>query len=292
MADSRTGQSNDPPPPPPTRDLLAALARGDSTTHETIECLKDHHADCLDVLVTAIGTAAAGSPERQRAARSFLDPKLFANAPGDDAPSRHKAPGLPLLLNGTLYDPCDIKRFDGTALHFVPAADHIVAIDDRRVIAEYWRQSFISSALADSRYGGYGVFPAKFEFPPLDTGVPDAPYSPNPGFATPAPTYGRYDVGTTYFYDDDRCQGESLALTSNRGYVRLSKVGRGFLGLGDWNDVISSVSTMNRIVVLYEHKNYGGSTLTLERGDRTSRNEWLELNSQGWNDRASSLGTW
>ena len=48
---------------------------------------------------------------------------------------------MPVLLNGTLYDPEDVKRFDGQALHFVPAAnrEYLLAVDDIDLMVHWWR---------------------------------------------------------------------------------------------------------------------------------------------------------
>lgn len=291
--------------PPTTRDLLAALARGDLTAVETIQELKQRQIECLEVLVTLLDATASLSPERQTALQEFIDPQKFANTPSDTFPAVHKAPRLPVLLNGTLYDPCDIKRFDGTALHFVPAYEHILAFDDRRLMERYWMTSIVAAA---AQHGGYPdntvdygnyLGPTKPPPPPTPGGVkPATTGGPVIVVGQPGPSQGggsewnaKYDYSTTYFYEDYNYTGEWKALHANRGYVNLSNVGRGGLGLGNFDNVISSVSTMNYIVALYDGYHYGGSSLTLQRGS-SDRNGWHYLEHYGWNDRASSIGTW
>lgn len=85
--------------------------------------------------------------------------------------------------------------------------------------------------------------------------------------------------------------GTPPGIPPNKGYMYLNNVGRGAFGTGDFDNVISSVSTMNYITDLYNGYRYGGSSLTLERG-WSDRNGWHYLELYGWNDRASSVGTW
>lgn len=289
-----------------TRDLLAALASGDLTAGETIQELKQRETECLEVLVTLLDATAARSPERRTAHQEFIDPKLFDNHPSDTAPAIHKAPRIPVLLNGTLYDPCDISRFDGTALHFVPGREHILAFDDRRIMDRFWMESVVAAAVQRDNgvpddtinYGGYagptrtvtGAKPADYGGAVVIVGQP-GPSEGGGGASYPWGWPAKFDYGTTYFYEDCNYDGEWISLPANRGYRDLRKVGRGAFGLGDFDKVISSVSTMNYITVLYDATDYGGSSLTLQRG-QGDRNEWDYLESLGWNDRASSIGTW
>ena len=67
---------------------------------------------------------------------------------------------MPFVLNGTLYDPKDINRFDGQELHFAVAVsrDHMLAIDDLDVIGRWWQYIYLSSLttrspLEDYQYG-------------------------------------------------------------------------------------------------------------------------------------------
>jgi hypothetical protein len=187
------------------------------------------------------------------------------------------------MIRGTLFDPQDIKRFDGVELHFMTAGDHLIAIDDRALMARWWETSYLSSLLETQHLASQANNRADLlnipGFPPLDPGIPDpsVPYAPG-GVASP----------DTWFFEHANYSGDRLYLRRDRGYVDLTEVGRGFLGLGDWNDVISSVELgwNVRIAVLTEHTHYVGSTFTIQRGGH------YNLSLVGWNDRASSVGTW
>ena len=65
----------------------------------------------------------------------------------------------------------------------------------------------------------------------------------------------------------------------------LEGVSRGFLGSGDWEDIISSVKVEHGTCVLYENHYFGvldgGSSLTLIQSESF-------LERLGWNDRVSS----
>jgi hypothetical protein len=81
--------------------------------------------------------------------------------------------------------------------------------------------------------------------------------------------------------------GDLLQNNPGRAWHDLTQVNHGFLGLGNWNDLISSVDWCRWDISLYEHINYGGSQLYLAAG-RTYNN----LSDFGWNDRASATVNW
>ncbi len=89
------------------------------------------------------------------------------------------------------------------------------------------------------------------------------------------------------FFEHVNEEGDIICLPPNRAYADLTRVSRGFLGTGDWNDFISSVSWCRWDVSLFEHIHYGGSQLWLRAGCTTPN--LVEL---GWNDRASAIVNW
>jgi len=159
-------------------------------------------------------------------------------------------------LNGTLYDPEDIQRFNGQELHFVPAAnrDHILVVDDRDVMVKWWQLSQLS-------------------------GIAEA------AKRTPAPREDTIDPHS-YFREDLNYEGDFLYLLPGYWWPDLTQVSMTGLFSGDWNDEISSVSVRpNQNCVLHEHINGEGSSVTLYNNE-----PYLE--AFGWNDRASSVETW
>lgn len=83
-------------------------------------------------------------------------------------------------------------------------------------------------------------------------------------------------------------QGGRLRINANQTCRDLTKIGRGFLGLGDWNDIASSVRADGATVLLYEHINSAGDALPVIPSDYTYT--FIDnLETAGWNDRVSSV---
>jgi hypothetical protein len=81
------------------------------------------------------------------------------------------------------------------------------------------------------------------------------------------------------FYSDIEYQGDTLAVGTERSYVG-----------SEWNDRISSVYVpQGRTVVLYEHADYGGESLTLSGDDVDLRMSAGPSIDGTWNDVASSI---
>ena len=278
---------------------LAELAAGEKSPQDVVRDLRKEKVDALEVMVNLIDHASRAS-KSGRQCQQMIDVRRWAKrGSAERLGTKHKTPLVPFLLNGTLYDPTDIKRFEGVELHFIGAGDHLLAIDDWKMMARWWELSFMSSALESlwRDVAPYGVKPKTAKPPsgqPGETGSELPPYSPNPGFSRPGgpPTFAFNTPNTTYFYDDPNYSGSWIELTKNRGYSDLTEVGRGFLGLGDWNDVVSAVSTTLNVVVLHEHTNWRGATFTLFGSGGSNPSGYDNLTAYGWNDRASSVETW
>ena len=138
-------------PPDRTLALMAALASGEASAADVTAELRREGADALDVLIELIASASRGRVE-QRALQLPIPLQLFSQSEEPDRRNDdsivHQTPRIPVLLNGTLYDPCDISRFNGTELHFIPAGGHLLAIDDRSVMNQWWRHSYLSAQAA------------------------------------------------------------------------------------------------------------------------------------------------
>lgn len=89
------------------------------------------------------------------------------------------------------------------------------------------------------------------------------------------------------FWWDINETGDQISLPPARAYSDLTKVSHGFLGLGNWNDAISSVSWCRWDVSRFWSINYGGSQLWLPAGCNTPN-----LVNLGWNDQASAIVNW
>lgn len=280
-------------------ELLAAIARRDANPEDLTAEFRKQGADGLDLIALLARRAAQPRPD-PATAQSWIDVSQFARPTEPRAAARivHRVPKVPFLLNGTLYDPQDIARFNGRELHFVVAKDSepLLVIDDRPLIARWWELTYLTSMVAAAepaeqyQYGGHQTIA-----PQVHGG--DHPPIP-PGKGQGGPGVGGGTVGApskptgTYLFEDSWRQGESVLLRPNREFRDLRKVGRGLFDLGDWNDVISSVYMyFTYVCVLHEHiaDEGGGPTLTLYLHQQQAH---LNLDIVGWNDRASWVATW
>jgi hypothetical protein len=207
--------------------LISAVAQGDAAREDVVAALRDKGVDSLDVMVAFMSEMVRRDRDPGHRARLVNVRRAASPAAREPSPPSVHRPGvLPFLLQGTLYDPADIERFQGQELHFIPAAagDHIIVIDDRDIV-ESWRQlSYLSS------------------------NVNPAPVSSIP------PRQQR-----TYFYEDIGYSGPYLEVPKDRGYYDLTEVGF----FSDWNDCISSVVNYGTtFTVLHEHIHWTGSTWT------------------------------
>lgn len=268
-------------------ELIAAVAKGDAGsadlthTEEVVAGLREKGIDSLDLLVAVLMRAARQSTDTSRAAQP-IDIRTFAQPTPKEIAERirHKPPLVPFVLNGTLYDPQDINRFDGRELHFVAGSsrDELVAFDDRNVIARFWEQTYVAAMAGTLATAGAG-----------DSAAPDDAMGLAGTRAWVGPWYAWPDCddgnGAYYYSDAGPDWGSTLYCPPNRGYRQLSKVCRGFLCTGDWNDVISACQGCNiHVIAMYEHKDWGGSSYT---GWNQSQLSYL-----GWNDRASGVACW
>jgi hypothetical protein len=197
---------------------------------------------------------------------------------------------MPFLLRGTLYDPADVRRFDGQELHFIASADspHILAVDDRAVMDRWWQFSLLSENAKTVKAQPSGtVTPTGFEVGEIGGGT--LPGSPPAG---PGLILGGHSSGTgraprrTVFYEHIYYRGSDLEVDPGRGHHDLTEVAWTFFGTGDWNDTISSFRLFGTArATLYEHVDWAGSTFT-------SSGDTPDLTQVGWNDRASGCATW
>lgn len=268
-------------------ELIAAIAKGDAGSadlghpEDVVAELREHGIDSLDLLVDVLLRSARQSADKKGAAQP-IDIRTFGQRTPKEVTERirHTPPLVPFVLNGTLYDPEDINRFDGRELHLVAGSsrDEVVAFDDRAVVARFWEQTYVA-AMAGTLAGARRRDVASQDGTFADAGPERWTGS---WHAWPDCDEGR---GAYYYSDSGPEWGDTLYCPPNRGYPQLSRVCRGFLCTGDWNDVISACQGWEiYVIAMYEHKDWGGSSYT---GWNQSQLNWL-----GWNDRASGVACW
>jgi hypothetical protein len=256
--------------------LFSAIAEGDAEVGDIVAELSEEGIDSVQDLVAAMQEVArsrTGGPER-----------VDFRKPAQPTPRElveqivHQVPELPVLVNGTLHDPQDISRFDGTELHSVLArtGDHLIALDDRSTMETWWQLLALSGMTA-------APVPPVAAVASGPTIAPQVP--PMQGAdSIPGSHFPQVPPGSCRFWSDMNYQGDEQMLGAGRQYSNLLDVGRGFLGAGDWNDVISSFLWSAHVtsVVLFEHIHFQGSS-------HTSFTPHNFLDQVGWNDRASSV---
>lgn len=275
--------------------LIQAVAAGDATREDVVAALKAEGIDALDILIDVLTSVTRGPAKSSPL--NFFDSK---RASRKKVKSVHQVPYYPVMLNGTLYDPADIKRFDGQELHFIGGSPNspILAIDDREVVDLWVKHTYIdalattstqslASQLAAQLKGYDDGMAVSTTGSPHTTTVPASGYGPiygpiGPGLQRPA--WG--GPPRTIFFEDIDYGGSDLELRKDHGYYDLTIVSWTFLGTGDWNDEISSFATTIPLWTrLWEHIHWTGSSYTVYGGS-------TNLVPVGWNDRASSVETW
>lgn len=271
------------PQPIKSFQLLSAIATGNATVDDLADALRQN-----------------GLP--------FSYSKIRTKTPPDIVSSTvQKIPQIPFYLNGVLYDPKDITRFNGQELHFVPSPsdDHMLVVDNQGILNSWLRllllerngyseQATISQSYP-SPYTPYQNFYPEQGSPSTDgLRPPEVPQPGADGDLVPMPPFGLFSVGGMpprefFFYEHINFQGSRLILGQGRAYRNLTKVRMGLFG--NWNDEISSIRrslSTSSILRVFEHINFTGQSLTLF-GD--GRIEIPSLVPMGWNDRISSITT-
>jgi hypothetical protein len=218
---------------------------------------------------------------------TFFDPHQLADpGPPRAANAVHAIPDSPFVLRGVLYDPKDIERFNDRDLHMIAGrpGDPLLAFDDRALMVNWWQLAYLSAVNAPMNtpktldaYGSGNI--------PTGGSVGITAYGPEiPSSSHP----GGIGIGSdvilphTNLWEHYNFQGSRLEVRTGDTLHRLSEYSSGFLGLGsDWNDRVSSVQILNMPggVTLFEHKDYGGSSMHLT----------TSAGGLGWfNDLASS----
>jgi hypothetical protein len=207
--------------------------------------------DSLDTLVRRLAaTVSPFSSEDEddlAAVESAQSPSVTAQPP-----KPHTPPQTAWFLDGDRHDAEVITELNGTALYSAVGSD---------AHGEPALHSFTSlEGLRSHLRAGDG-----------DIGTS------NPDSLSPISRY----------FEDINQGGDLLQNNPGRAWHDLTQVRHGFLGLGNWNDLISSVDWCRWDISLYENISYGGSQLYLRAG-RTYNN----VVDFGWNDRASAVVNW
>lgn len=174
-------------------------------------------------------------------------------SPMTPAPVPHQPPQMLWTLDGERHEPTVINELDGQALYSTPATDG----SGEAVLHSFTGLEGLRTFLSTEAAGDIGTT--------------------NPDSLS----------GVSRKFEQAGFSGDTLSNNPGFAWPDLTQVRRGLLGLGNWNDIITSVDWCRWDTSLYEHVNYGGSQLYLRAG-RTYNN----ISEFGWNDRASATVNW
>jgi hypothetical protein len=250
-----------------------------------------------------------------------IDFAALAGGPCRETEERivHRRPNVPFTVDGVLYEPDEINRFDGQSLHFVLKRKSdkdkmLIGFKDRGLFIGLLRSQWMAAQVGVSQGSvlpgvslqgmccNWEGFPGGLAWvcrPCGDQGKGGG------GGATGGSTGGTKAIpfpasGEAIFYEHAGFTGEKLSVPGNpaTAYSNLTKVNRsGILFWAEsWNDAISSISLNKCIVQVFEHINYEGTSLLLESSKDESTTfgnpTHVNLVDLGWNDRISSVVNW
>jgi hypothetical protein len=208
----------------------------------------------------------------------------------------HQVPQIPFRVDGVLYNPEDIVRFNGKELCFIgnnrSRDPELLVLEDKSVWAPFVRMTMLTRQVSadpvvmSPEGGRTRVGPSTFGgggFPTSPPGKGTVIIPPGGG-PTKGSIGGPPETGPALvLYEHARFQGDSLSLDSGESYRDLTHVGW-WVFASDWNDKISSNSDTTSLCLAFEHVGFQGSTLWL--GPHLFN--W-DLTALGWNDRISSV---
>jgi hypothetical protein len=245
--------------------------------------------------ITVEGVLKALEEDGIRDLQQFIKRELARNKAEEKAPRRASMLGpsvgkpsrrgpaqrpvtVPVLIDGVLYDPKDIHRFDGQILHFVgPTGDRPLTA----FTGDQWPTALQTVIQYRGVAGTLGwqnwVVQVPSQYP-----VYEVPTGGGGG--------GVVRYGPAEFFTDPNFEGDHLWLNWGWQWRDLTKVGRGdFWNRQSWNDCISSLLLPRPIVgclVLCEDINLGGASFSCPNSDVR------DLGPFGWGDRTSSIVYW
>lgn len=234
-----------------TKPLIREVGNGTraDTKAQVRESLTQSGLDSFDAIVERL---AESVPRTLNEVPATLVGNLDG---GVTEPPEHQVPEMMVVIDGETNEPEVIKQFDGQALYCTPG------LDSKRNEVLYCFTSL----------EGLNEHAVQL-------------------------TSVRHDIGTTnpdslpehssYFEHDD-AGGDRLDNRPGYGWRNLRRVPRGFLGLGDWNDIISSVNWCRWHITLWDLPDFGGNRLELYAGQT-----YYHLSQYGWGDCVSATMNW
>jgi hypothetical protein len=263
---------------------VAANARQSGSDRLTVEAIlqvleQDGIRDLQQFVKHLLARTAASRKALGRA--SLLGPA--SSKPSQARGKAQRPVTVPVLIDGVLYDPKDIHRFDGQILHFVgPSATRKTL---QAFTGEQW-PTILRTYVQLNNAGSILHWKDIIEGGGAENVTP----------STPGQAAGESGSGVVVepssasagFFSDSNFGGDYLWLSRGNEWRDLTKVMRGDAwDRHSWNDTISSVSPIVGwgLVVLCDDINLGGASLSIPAPVR-------DLTPFGFNDRTSSIVYW
>jgi hypothetical protein len=270
---------------------LRALERDGASPKQVMQALAKAGITDLEELVSRVLARQKSKPEPIDLSASTEHEVTERKA----AP--RKPPKIAFTVGDVTYDPRDIKRFDNQPLCMVPRTSargepELVAFAGSgwlRTLRDYFRLVQVGV-----QTGGINAAPARVQthLHPLTGYGAGAGYDPNhPHSGSGSAWRPSVNPGTEVlslicrFYVDPAFDGDQFWLGANSQVADLRKFSRGILGLGDWNDVISSLQTEGATCVLYTDINFQDHDSLIVMPTEI----YAHLGLYGWDDRVSSI---
>lgn len=207
---------------------------------------------------------------------------LNRETPRDDvARIEHRAPKVPFIVDGTVYDPGDIRRFNGRELHFIIGSalapyGAMLGFEDRTVLTS-WLQIVYLSKAAGLPIRTHG--PEHPQNPPGSAGVYQPQIQADPTYVRPT---------HAFMYSRAYYSGSYLELAPGLQLEDLGKIVRPDdlvvrAGLV-WDNAISSIHSTSSLCLYWEHPHFQGAIRIVVPNMPIPDLEWL-----GFNDTISSV---
>jgi hypothetical protein len=264
------------------------------TADEILMALKEDGVESLKGLVTrltkTIRDSADLSPQSLRRISLQLLSRQTPKKP--DSTIVHRVPKLSFVLDGTQYDPKDIRRFNGRELHFVVGSQSaprnaLLAFEDRNILTN-WLQ-----IISLSKFAGLNVASTSpSQSSDLGILVHGGEHGPNPpGSAAVYPRPLQGDPQSGVYYEDGTVdevqmfeaagyQGLGLRLSRGSEFPNLTWVKRSQLlhWQTDWNDAISSIYPTTNLCAYFEHVDFDGAIRIVCPNIGVSDLDWIGFN--------------
>ncbi|GAA1518766.1 hypothetical protein GCM10009827_037490 [Dactylosporangium maewongense] len=242
--------------------------------------LSESGIDSLDALVRRLASSPAAQPAHEDYLPMTEESDRNSSPEEPRPPKPHRPPEMNLVIDGEHHDPAVIAEFNGRALYSTPGFD----AKREPTLYSFTTRASLHDHLVNTRYDT------------LRNARPETARRRNGAVLT-----GADDIGTSnpdslpeisYYFEHESRQGDWLQNGPGRGWSNLKLVGRGFLNLGDWDNIISSVDWCRWDVSLFDWPGFrGGALPNSELYLRAGRTTY-HLSELGWNDRASCTANW